>query len=74
MKSDELALEVSRMNRAVARCLSYLADELPEAKRGDYLLLLKDVQEKYLRVADAIECDAAGLQAKHARHDEAQIQ
>ena len=46
MINDELAQDVMAVNRAMCRCLRYLSDSLPEEMRGDYLLLLQDVQAK----------------------------
>lgn len=51
---DELAHEVTRMNRAIVRCLHYLAEEIPESRRGDYLVLLNDVHNKHARLAHAL--------------------
>ncbi len=51
MNTNELAIEVTRMSLAITRCLRYLSEELPESRRGDYLVLLNDVQSKYSRLA-----------------------
>ncbi len=56
MNSDELARETVRMNRAIARCLHYLAAELPTDKQGDFMLLLNDIQDKNMKLADALHC------------------
>jgi hypothetical protein len=55
MDSDELAREAVRMNRAIVRCLHHLAAELPEEKQGDFMLLLNDIQNKNMKIADALQ-------------------
>ena len=59
MDSDELAHEAVRMNRAIARCLHYLAAELPANKQGDFMLLLNDLQSKNMKMANALQHIAA---------------
>ena len=56
---EELAQEVARMNRAIVRCLNYLAEEIPEPRRGDYIVLLNDVHIKQARLANALNTDEA---------------
>lgn len=51
MNTNELATEVTRMSLAITRCLRYLSEELPESRRGDYIVLLNDVQSKYSKLA-----------------------
>lgn len=55
MENNELANEINRMNVAVTRCLRYLSEELPESKRGDFLVLLNDVQKKCSALASIAE-------------------
>ena len=55
MDSDELAHEAVRMNRAIMRCLHHLAAELPEEKQGDFMLLLNDIENKNMKMADALQ-------------------
>jgi hypothetical protein len=50
INAEELAQEVVRMNRAIVRCLHYLAEEIPESRRGDYLVLLNDVHGKHAQL------------------------
>lgn len=56
---EELAQEVTRMNRAIVRCLNYLAEEIPESRRGDYMVLLNDVHIKQARLANALNAEEA---------------
>ena len=74
---EELAHEVVRMNRAIARCLHYLAEEIPASRRGDYLVLLNDVHSKHARLiralgspTDACSPDLVSMQpsTKHPEH------
>lgn len=55
MSVEELAREVTRMNRAIVRCLHYLADDISEARRGDYLVLLNDVHSKHAELANMLD-------------------
>lgn len=64
MKTEELALDVIRMNRSIVRCLHYLTAEIPEGRRGDYLVLLNDVQAKYAKLADSIGAVAQSAQSQ----------
>jgi len=54
MDLDDLACEAVRTNRAIARCLHYLAAALPADKQGDFMLLLHDLQDKNTKMADAL--------------------
>lgn len=56
---EELAQEVARMNRAIVRCLNYLAEEIPESRRGDYMVLLNDVHIKQARLANRLATEEA---------------
>lgn len=66
LNAEELAQEFIQMNRAIARCLHYLAEEIPESRRGDYLLLLKDVHNKQTRLAHALASDTDTHVTDHA--------
>lgn len=66
LNAEELAHEVVQMNRAIVRCLHYLAEEIPESRRGDYLLLLKDVHNKQTRLAHTLDGDTDVHTSDHA--------
>lgn len=55
---EELAQEVTRMNRAIVRCLNYLAEEISESRRGDYMVLLNDVHSKHAKLVNALNAEA----------------
>jgi hypothetical protein len=54
MHAEEQACEAVRINRAIARCLSYLGRELPSQKQGDFMLLLGDMQNKNMRLENSL--------------------
>jgi hypothetical protein len=63
---EELANDVAQMSRAIARCLHYLAEEIPESRRGDYLLLLNDVHNKHARLVHALSTETITRISNHA--------
>jgi hypothetical protein len=63
---EELANDVARMSRAIARCLHYLAEEIPESRRSDYLLLLNDVHDKQAKLVHALSTESVVRACDHA--------
>lgn len=63
MTNDDVAQETVRLNAALIRCLRYLGDELPESKRGDYLVLLNDLQSKSSQLSNIAAPDTAEVLA-----------